>query len=190
MVARGEHLPDLPAQLCRLERGWDRRSAGHHRPSAVCGFPGSGCDLAVPVLHLADAGLRLRRCRLLQRRSELRNVAGFRLPAGVGTYPGVAGHHRPGLLAYFRSASVVQAEPRGSQQCKGRVVCLGRPQSGRLASFELAVGIRRSRLGLGCASRAVLSSQFPDRAARPERAPWRRAGRVARVCAVLARARR
>ena len=190
MVARSEHLSDLPAQLCRLERGWDRRSGGHHRPSAVCCLPRSGCDLAVPVLHFPDAGFRLRRCRLLQRRSELRDTAGLRSPAGVGAYLRVAGHHRPGLLAYFRSASLVQAEPRGSHQCKGRVVCLGRPQSGRLASLELAVGVRRSRLGLGCAPRAVLSSQFPHRAARPERAQRGRAGRVARVRAFLARARR
>jgi len=53
---------------------------------------------------------------------------------------------------------LVQAEPRGSHQFQGRVVCMGRSQSGRLASFELAVGVRGPRLGVGCAPRAVLSS--------------------------------
>jgi alpha-glucosidase len=47
-------------------------------------------------------------------------------------------------------------ESRASRTTRGRLVRLGRPQAGRHAAQQLAVGLRRLRLGLASGARAVL----------------------------------
>ena len=54
-----------------------------------------------------------------------------------------------------------------------RLVRLGRRQAGRLAAVELAVGVRRPGLDLGCAARPVLHAQLPGLSASAERAGTR-----------------
>ena len=57
---------------------------------------------------------------------------------------------------------------------QGRLVCLGRCQGRWVAAVQLAVGVRRSGLDLGCAPPPVLHAQFPEGAAAAERAGTRR----------------
>src|SRR5271154_4159976 len=52
-------LPDLSAQLPRLQRRWDRRSRGDRGQARLYRRAWRGCDLALAGVHLADAGLRL-----------------------------------------------------------------------------------------------------------------------------------
>ncbi len=52
-----------------------------------------------------------------------------------------------------------------SHQFARRLVCLGRTEAGRHAAQQLAIDLRRLRLGVGGAADAVLPAQFPDLAA-------------------------
>src|SRR5437867_4032082 len=60
VVADRRRLPDLPAQLSRLERRRRRRSPGHHFAARSSGFARRACHLDLALLSVADEGLRLR----------------------------------------------------------------------------------------------------------------------------------
>ena len=87
-------------------------------------------------------------------------------------------------------APVLQGEPAEPRQPQGRLVRLGRPQARRLAAQQLALDLRRRRLGLGAAPAPVLSAQLPGRAARLQLPQSRGAGLAALDHALLAGARR
>ncbi len=53
------------------------------------------------------------------------------------------------------------------------MVCVGRRQTRWFTAVELAIGVRRPGLDLGCAAAAILSAQFPAPAARSQRAQSR-----------------
>ena len=158
-----------PRSFADSERRRRRRPAGHHA---------SGCDyvagtgrrrhLALAVLRLADEGLRLRRRRLLRRRSAVRHARRLRRADRRRACAGPEGDHRSGLLAQLRPASVVRRKPAEPRQRQGRLVRLGRSQAGRHAAQQLAVGVRRRRLGVGPAPPPVLPAQLPQGAAGPE----------------------
>ena len=63
---------------------------------------------------------------------------------------------------------LVPGEPAEPRQPQGRLVRLGRPQARRHAAQQLAVRVRRQRLGVGAAPRPVLPAQLPQGAARPQ----------------------
>ena len=77
-------------------------------------------------------------------------------------------------------APVLQGEPAEPGQPQGRLVRLGRPEARRHAAEQLAVGLRRRRLGLGRAAAAVLPAQLPRRAAGLQLPQPRGAGLAAR----------
>ena len=81
---------------------------------------------------------------------------------------GAQGHHRPGLFAQLRPARLVPGKPLEPRQSQGRLVRLGGCQAGRLAAEQLAVGVRRPGVDVGCAARPILSAQLSDRAAGPQ----------------------
>ena len=67
-----------PRSFADIERRRHRRPARDHRAARLCREPRRRRDLAVALLHLADARFRLRRRRLLRRRSDLRHARRFR----------------------------------------------------------------------------------------------------------------
>jgi len=168
MVARRLPVPGLPAQLPGHQRRWHRRPAGHQRPPGLPGRAGGGRPLDLPVLHLAHEGFWLRRGRFPRRGSDLRHPGGLRPAGGAGPRPGPAGGHRPGAVAFLGRAPLVPGKPVQPGQCQGRLVRVGRRQAGRDAAQQLAVGVRRLRLGLGTAPAPVLPAQFPRVPAGPQ----------------------
>ena len=151
-----------PRSFADSQRRRDRRFARHHRSSSTMSRSlGVDGDLAVALLHLADARLRLRRRRLLRRRSGVRDARRFRRAGRTRACARPQGHHRPGLFAQLRPASLVPGKPVDPRQSQGRLVRLGRRQAGRLAAQQLAVGVRRPGVDLGRAARPILSAQFP-----------------------------
>ena len=112
VVARRGDLPDLSAQLRRLERRRHRRPAGRHRAARPCRRARRRRDLAVALLHLADAGLRLRRRRLLRRRSDLRHARRFRR---AGRARACA---RPQGASSTRSIRTARTSTRGSSESR------------------------------------------------------------------------
>src|SRR5262249_50164460 len=62
-LARRRRLPDLPAELRRQRRRWDRRPPGDHRPSRPprARRAPRGGDLALADLSVTGSGPRLRR---------------------------------------------------------------------------------------------------------------------------------
>ena len=116
---------------------------------------------------------------------------GFRRPDQARPCARPQGHHRPGAEPHLRPASLVPRKPAEPHQFARRLVRLGRSQEGRLAAQQLAVGVRRPRLGMEPQPRAsttstISSTEQPDlNFHNPDGA-----GRGARRHALLARARR
>ena len=106
-------------------------------------------DLDLALLHVADEGFRLRRLRLLRRRSDVRHAGRFRRADRRGAPPRPQGDDRPGAVAHLRPASLVQGKPLQPRQSEGRLVRLGRRQAGRHAAQQLAVDLRRLGLAVG-----------------------------------------
>ena len=125
VVARRADLPDLSVQLRRLQRRRRRRSARHHGAARARRLARRRRDLAVAVLHVADEGLRLRHLRLSQRRSALRLARRLRPAGRARARARTQGHHRPGVLAHFRSARVVPRESREPRQSARGLVRVG-----------------------------------------------------------------
>ena len=121
-----------PRSFADSQRRRHRRPAGHHRAARLCREPRRRRDLALAVLHLADARLRLRRRRLLRRRSDVRHARRLRRAGRASARARPQGDHRPGLFAQLRPASLVPGKPVEPRQCQGRLVRLGRRQ-GRTA---------------------------------------------------------
>ena len=71
VVEVGGPVPDLSTIVRRLERGWHRGPARHHRPSRLSRMAGGRRDLAEPDHGLTERGLGLRRGRLLRRATGL-----------------------------------------------------------------------------------------------------------------------
>ena len=182
-------LPDLSPILPGLERRRHRRSPRHHRAAALCRRPRRRRDLALADLHLADGRHGLRRLRLYRHRPDLRLARRLRRDGRPRPRARPQGHHRPGAVAFVRPASVLPGEPVKPRQSEGRLVRLGRPQARRLAAQQLALDLRRTGLGLGHATAAVLLPQLPRRAARLQLPQSRGAGLAARDDALLAGAR-
>src|SRR4029079_14122520 len=80
LVARRDYLPDLSAQLPRLERRRHRRPAGHPRETRIRGVARRRGHLDIAFLQVADGGFRLRHRRLPRGRSDLRNARRLRPP--------------------------------------------------------------------------------------------------------------
>ena len=184
-------LPGVSAQLRGFQRRRRRRPARHHRASGSRRLARRRCDLAVAVLHLADEGLRLRHRRLPRRRSALRHARGLR-PADRARAR--AGSARSSSTRCTRTPPI---STRGSSESRASrdnpradwyVWADARPDGS--PPCELAIRVRRAGVGMGCAARPVLPAQLPDRAAGSQRAQPGRAGRAARLRALLARARR
>ena len=186
LVAWRGDLPDLPAQLPGHQRRRDRRPAGDHRAPGPRRQPGRGGDLGLAVLHLADGRLRLRHRRLPRRGPDVRHPGRLRPPAGEGTRAGHQGDDRPGPEPQLGRAPVVHREPRQPRQPARRLVRVGRPEARRHAAQQLALAVRRWRLDLGAAPRAVLPAQLPVLAAAAELPQPGRARRDARQPALLA----
>ena len=179
-----------PRSFQELERRRDRRPAGDHRAAALRRRPRGRRGLAVADLHLADAGHGLRRLRLHRHRPDLRLARRFRRHGRAGARARAQGHHRPGAVAFLRPAPLLHGKPVEPRQPEGRLVRLGRSQARRHAAEQLALGLRRPRLGLGRAAATVLPAQFSGRAARLQ-LPQPRGPEVAALDhALLAGARR
>ena len=101
-----------------------------------------------------------------------------------------AHHHRPGAQPHFRPARVVPGEPTGSQQREVRLVRVGRPETGRHSTQQLALDLRRLGLAVGAAPRPVLPAQLPRQPAGPQLPQSRGRSADAGGSGVLARARR
>ena len=168
LVARRGDLPDLSAQLPGFQRRRHRRPEGHHRPAALHRLARRRRDLDIALLQVADEGFRLRRHGLLRRRSDVRHARRFRRACRRGASARPARDDRRGAFAHRRRPSLVQGEPRQPQQPEIRLVRLGGRQAGRHAAQQLAVDLRRLGLAVGHAPAAVLSAQFPRRAAGPQ----------------------
>ena len=190
LVARLGDLSDLSALVSGPQWRRCRRPRRHHRAARLCRRPRRRWRLAQPVLHLADARLRLRRVELPRRRSDLRHARRFRPAAREGAFAEAQGDHRPGDQPLLRQASMVPREPAQPDQRQDRLVRLGRPQARRHAAQQLALDLRRQRLDLGQPAHAVLHAQFPRLAARPQLPQSGSAGCDARQYALLAGARR
>ena len=144
MVARRRHLSDLSAQLRRFERRRHRRPARDRRSSSTMSRSlGVDGDLAVALLHLADARLRLRRRRLLRRRSGVRNARRFRRGGRARARARPQGHHRPGLFAQLRPACLVPGKPVGPRPIQ-RPTGMSGPTPSRTA--------RRPTIGSRCSA--------------------------------------
>ena len=94
---------------------------------------------------------------------------------------GLEGDDRPGA-SRTQPTSIPGSRRAASSRdnAEGRLVRLGRRQAGRHAAQQLAVDLRRLGLAVGYAPAAILSAQFPGRAARSQFPQSRRAGRAAR----------
>ena len=114
LVARRGDLPDLSALASRIRNGDGIGDLDGHHPAGCRYVADLGVDAIwlSPVLHLADGRLRLRRLRLLRRRSDVRHARRFRRAGRRGAPARPQGDHRPGALAHLRPASLVQGEPR------------------------------------------------------------------------------
>ena len=133
--SNGDGIGDLPGIAAKLD----------HVASAR-----RGRDLALPVLHLAAEGFRLRRRRPY--RASIRcsaRMADFDRAGGARARARPQGADRPGLEPQLQPASLVPRKPRRAGQPAGRLVCLGRPEPGRHAAQQLALGVRRRRLERG-----------------------------------------
>jgi hypothetical protein len=85
----------------------------------------------------------------------------FRRAGRPGAWAGAEGDHRSGAVA-FLGPHPFFAESRASRDNpEGRLVCLGRSAPDGTPAQQLAVGLRRQRLDLGCAAQAVLPAQLP-----------------------------
>ena len=162
--SNGDGVGDLAASPAAALR---RRSRGRR-------------GLAVADLHLADGRHGLRHLRTIPRSTR----SSARSPTSTRWWRGRTGSgSRSSSTRYFRilrSAPLVPGEPAEPRQPQGRLVRLGGPRARRHAAEQLAVDLRRRRLGVGAAAPPVLPAQLPGRAARPQLPQSRGAGRAAR----------
>ena len=168
LVADRRLLPDLSAQLPRHRRRRRGRPGGHPAAPRPSGLARRRRGLDLALLPLADEGLRLRRLRLLRRRSPVRNARRLRPPAGRGARARPARDHRLGSQPHERPAPVVPRGARLAELAQARLVRLARRHPGPAAE-QLAGRLSEGpRLDLGRSHRAVVPAPLPARAARPE----------------------
>ncbi len=185
VVERRDHLPDLPALLCRQQRRRHRRSQRRTAPSRPLAEAGHRRRLAVANLPLADAGCRLRHQRLLRCRPAVRLAGRHRSPDQRGARTG----HAP--AAGFRAQPHLGPTPlvprvaQRTRQSQTRLVRLARPAEQLARTAE-----RRRRLDLGRGHPAVLPAPVPAAATGPELAQPRSGRGDARRIAFLAGSRR
>ncbi len=139
--------------------------------------------LALPVLHLAAEGFRLRRGRSQRGRSAVRHARRFRPAGGARAHARPQGPDRPGVEPQLERAPLVRRKPRQPRQSEIRLVCLGRSVARRHAAQQLALGVRWPGLDLGAAAPAILPAPFPQRISRSSTCAtlrwWTRSWRVA-----------
>jgi alpha-glucosidase len=111
LVARRGDLSDLSALLSGHQWRWHRRSAGDNCPSAPHCRARRGCDLDIALLHVADAGLRLRRLKLCRCRPDLRDARRLRCADRRGPPARSPGDDRPRAVTYLRPAPLVRRKP-------------------------------------------------------------------------------
>src|SRR5215218_407024 len=179
VVAGRGRLPGLPALVPGLGRRRGRRPARDHAAPRPPRLPRRGRALALADLSLAARGLRLRRIRLHGCRPAARDARRPRRARPRGARAPAEGAPRPGPLAHLDRAPVV---PRAS----GAV----RLVAGRRAAEQLGLGLRRPRLELRRAVRALVLALLLPGAGGPRLAqPGCRAGDAGRR-PLLARPRR
>ncbi len=159
-------LPDLSAVVPGFERRRHRRPPRHHRAAALRRRPRGRRGLAVADLHLADGRHGLRRLGLYRHRPDLRHRSPTSTRWSRGrTRSGSRSSSTRCCRIRRDRASLLPREPAEPRQPQGRLVRLGRSEARRLAAEQLALGLRRRRLGVGRAAAAVLPAQLPRRAA-------------------------
>ena len=169
LVARRDYLPDLSAQLSRHQRRRRRRPARHHRSASTT----SRRSASRPSGSRRSSSRRWRISATTSPTTArwIRSSARSRTSTGSSrrrTACRAQGHHRPGAEPHLRPARLVRGKPAEPRQSEGGLVRVGRCARRRHAAQQLAVDLRRRRLDVGAAPRAVLPAQLPERAAGPE----------------------
>src|SRR5579862_2590281 len=190
VVEAGCDLPDLPAVLPGYHWRRHRRPRGGRATARP--YPGARHrrDLALAGLPVADGRFRLRRGRLLRRRSAVRLPRGFRSSARGRACAGHQADPRFRAQPQLEPSSLVPGEPLVAPQSEARLVYLARSRARRRAAQQLDQRFRRLGVGMGRGNRSVLLSRLPEGAARPQLAPSPAAAGDDGCVALLARPRR
>ncbi len=146
--------------------------------------------LALPVLHLAAEGFRLRRGRSQRGRSAVRHARRFRPAGGARARARPQGPDRPGLEPQLRTSIPGSSKAAPAAATRNPTGMSGPIRARRHAAQQLALGVRRPGLDLGAAAAAILPAPFPAAPAAAQPAQPGGAGRAPGEWPVLARARR
>ena len=159
-----------------------RRPEGHRGAARLSGRARRRCRVGLADLPLADGGLRLRRLELHRHRSAVRHARRLRRAGRGRACARPEDRARLRAEPHLRPASLVHREPFLARQPEARLVCLARRQAGRRRAEQLGERVRRPRVDLRRADRAILLSRVPQAAARPQLAQPRSARRDAQPC--------
>ena len=172
MVAAGGRLPDLPAQLRRLERRRHRRPARDHQPA--CGYlrelgvdavwlspfyPSALADGGYDVDDHRDVDPRIGTLEQFDEHASPRCTA-----AGIRLIVDIVPNHTSNRHVWFHEAL---ASAPGSPARERYIFRRGERPARRAAAERLDLDLRRARLGAG-RRRRVVPAPVRARAARPE----------------------